>query len=212
VQDFTNSIRKPVRRLLKANETPSIQHFMNVFHGCTDCSNVEFQSFVFRIYEEYRNGGPAKKWSMLELLDKLDVEYHRILALGRWEKGKNPEILALTAQIISLQAQMQQQLALTAALGEAVELPSQTLHNMKNERASSLQILRHPVQLKSWNTTAKPGSFVLPVLLRREIGTPPTLPLNTSQKLRWMPQVALLLPLLPLRHLRLWLRTWPMLI
>jgi hypothetical protein len=99
---FTDFIRKPIRRLLKANQEPSIQHFMNVFHGCLNCSNDEFKAFIFRIYDEYRNGGTAQSWTMLELLDRLDVEYNRIFSLGRWESGKNAEILALTAQIASL--------------------------------------------------------------------------------------------------------------
>jgi hypothetical protein len=106
VTDFTNFIRKPIRRLLKANQEPSIQHFMNVFHGCLGCSNDEFKAFIFRIYDEYRNGGKAQSWTMLELLDRLDVEYNRIFSLGRWETGKNAEILALTAQIASLTQSM----------------------------------------------------------------------------------------------------------
>jgi hypothetical protein len=43
---------------------------------------------------------------MLELLDKLDGEYNRINNLGRWTKHENPQILALTATISTLQSQL----------------------------------------------------------------------------------------------------------
>jgi hypothetical protein len=103
VPNFTNAVRKPIRQLMKAREEPSLQHFINVFHGVIECPNEEFRTFAINKYTEYRNGGPAKYWSMLDLLDRLDSEYARINALGRWEKGKNAEILALTAQISTLQ-------------------------------------------------------------------------------------------------------------
>ena len=51
-------------------------------------------------------GGVAHLWYILELLDKLDLEYTRIYSLGRWERGKNPEILALAAQVSKLQSQL----------------------------------------------------------------------------------------------------------
>jgi hypothetical protein len=43
---------------------------------------------------------------MLQLLDKLDCKYKRIQILGRWERKKDPEILALTATISSLKAEL----------------------------------------------------------------------------------------------------------
>jgi len=45
---------------------------------------------------------------MLEPLEKLDEEYNRIVALGRWEKDKSQdsEIIALTAEISSLKTLM----------------------------------------------------------------------------------------------------------
>lgn len=44
---------------------------------------------------------------MFQLLDTLDQEYERLQALNRWEPrqpAKNPEILALTAELSSLKA------------------------------------------------------------------------------------------------------------
>jgi hypothetical protein len=43
---------------------------------------------------------------MLDLLDHLDFEYNRIHSRGRWETGKNAEIVALTAQPPSLTKSM----------------------------------------------------------------------------------------------------------
>jgi hypothetical protein len=39
VLQFTNSIRTPIRRLIKAKETPTFQHFLYVFHGAMDAPN-----------------------------------------------------------------------------------------------------------------------------------------------------------------------------
>jgi len=102
VLDFTNAVRAPLRRLLKANEQPGFQHFLHVYHGCMDARNEEFRAFVINLYADYRAGGPAKNFSMLELLDKLDNEYNRINNLGRWTKKQDPQILALTASLESL--------------------------------------------------------------------------------------------------------------
>jgi hypothetical protein len=106
VLDFTNAVRIPVRRLIKAKETPSFQHFLTVFHGCMEASNEEFRAFVIALYADYRAGGRTKALSMLELLDKLDGEYNRIYNLGRWTKRIDPQVLALTATISSLQSQL----------------------------------------------------------------------------------------------------------
>jgi hypothetical protein len=72
VLDFTNAVRIPIRRLIKAKETPSFQHFLTVFHGCMEASNEEF--IFIALYANYRAGGRTKALSMLELLDKLDGE------------------------------------------------------------------------------------------------------------------------------------------
>jgi hypothetical protein len=40
---------------------------------------------------------------MLELLDKLDVEYNHINNLGCWTKKEDPQILALLSSFESLQ-------------------------------------------------------------------------------------------------------------
>jgi hypothetical protein len=43
---------------------------------------------------------------MLELLDKIDGEYNRINNLGHWIKHEDPQVLALTATISTLQSQL----------------------------------------------------------------------------------------------------------
>jgi hypothetical protein len=106
ILSFTNYVRAPIRSLLKAREPPSRQHFISVFHSCLDIPNVEFQTFVTALYSDYRSDGPTKQLTMLQLLDKFDIEYKRLETLGRWEKKKDPEILALTATISNLQAQL----------------------------------------------------------------------------------------------------------
>jgi hypothetical protein len=106
ILNFTNAVRNPIRRLMKANETPSFQHFLSVFHGCMDAPNEESRAFVISLYTDYRNGGPTKHLTMLELLDKLDAEYNRINNLGRWIKKEDPHVLALTTTISNLQSQL----------------------------------------------------------------------------------------------------------
>ncbi len=90
VLDFTNAIRVPVCHLLKANETPSIQHYLWVFQGCMDAPNEEFRNDIFTLYADFHNNGTTKSLSMLQLLDKLDLEYNCINNLCRW---KNVAIL-----------------------------------------------------------------------------------------------------------------------
>ena len=104
VSAFTNAIRIPTRQLANCHEEPTFQHFLNVYHGIMDCPNEEFRLFANELYREYRNDGPVSTYSMLDLLDKLDAEYDRIVALGRWSKGKSQdtEIIALTAEISGL--------------------------------------------------------------------------------------------------------------
>lgn len=83
ILSFTNAIRTPVRRLLKAKEAPTFQHFLHVFHSALDAPNEEFRAFVNALYTDYRRNGPTKSLSMLELLDKFDIEYNRLQNLGR---------------------------------------------------------------------------------------------------------------------------------
>jgi len=104
VTEFTNAIRIPTRQLANCQEEPTFQHMLNVYHGIMDCPNEEFRLFANSLYREYRDDGPASKYGMLKLLDKLDAEYDRIKRLGRWTKGKSQdsEIIALTAEISGL--------------------------------------------------------------------------------------------------------------
>jgi hypothetical protein len=50
---FTNAVRAPIRHILKANEQPSFQHFLTIFHSCLDASNEEFFSYVMTLYSGY---------------------------------------------------------------------------------------------------------------------------------------------------------------
>jgi hypothetical protein len=106
ISNFTNYVRAPVRCLLKAKEKPSCQNFISVFHACMDAPNDEFKSYVTYLYTDYRNNGPTKSLTMLQLLDKLDIEYKPIHTLGRWERKQTSEILALTATISALQSEL----------------------------------------------------------------------------------------------------------
>jgi hypothetical protein len=122
ILNFTNYVRVPIRCLLKAKEQPSCQNFISVFHACMDAPNDEFKSYVTTLYTDYRNDGPTKSLSMLQLLDKLDIEYKRIHTLGRWEKQKDPELLALTATISALQAELSSVKTNYAMLSKATNL------------------------------------------------------------------------------------------
>lgn len=86
VLDFTNAVHNPIQCLFKAKETPSIQQFLWVFHGCMEAPNEEFHNFIFTLYAEYHNNVPAKSLPMLQLLYKLDTEYNQINNLGHWVK------------------------------------------------------------------------------------------------------------------------------
>jgi hypothetical protein len=103
---LTNYIRAPIRCLLKAKESPSCQNFISIFPSCMDAPNDEFRTYVTTLYTDYRNDGPTKSLTMLQLLDKLDSEYKRIHILRRWERKQDPEILALTATISSLKSEL----------------------------------------------------------------------------------------------------------
>jgi len=107
VSAFTNAIRIPTPKLANCHKQPTFQHMLNVYHGVMDCPNTEFSNYVHSLYREYRADGPASTWTMFQLLDTLDQEYERLQALNRWEPRqpvKNPEILALTAELSSLKA------------------------------------------------------------------------------------------------------------
>jgi len=106
ILNFTNAVRTPIHRLHKANENPSFQHFLYIFHGAMDAPNEEFRNFVINLYADYRKGGPMRSMSMLELLDQLDIEYTRINNLGQWVKKDDSRILALMATISTLQTQL----------------------------------------------------------------------------------------------------------
>jgi hypothetical protein len=101
---FTNFIRNPIRRLLKANETPTYQHYYDVFHSAMEAPNDEFRAFVIALYSDYRKDGPTSKLSLLDILDHFDVEYTRLHNLGHWIKKENPQMLALMPSFQNLQA------------------------------------------------------------------------------------------------------------
>jgi len=106
VINFTNAACTSIHRLHKANETPSFQHFLYVFHGAMDAPNEEFRTFVINLYADYRKGSPTSSMSMQELLNQLNMEYNRINDLGRWVKKDDSRVLALMATISTLQTQL----------------------------------------------------------------------------------------------------------
>jgi hypothetical protein len=67
VLQFTNFVRGPIRRLIKAKETPTFHYFLHVFHGTMDTPNAEFKAFVIRLYTDYRQGGPTNLTSLINL-------------------------------------------------------------------------------------------------------------------------------------------------
>jgi hypothetical protein len=71
-----------------------------------DAPNEEFRNYTFTLYADYRAGGSAKFLSMLQLLDKLDLEYTRIHNSGRWAPREDPQVLALTAALSTLQSKI----------------------------------------------------------------------------------------------------------
>jgi hypothetical protein len=46
VAAFTNAAWAPTGQLANANEQPTFQHVLNVYHGMMDCPNEEFRLFV----------------------------------------------------------------------------------------------------------------------------------------------------------------------
>jgi hypothetical protein len=63
---------------------------------------------------------------MLDLLDKLDTEYNRINNLGRWVRKEDPQILALTASLQTLQGQFSSLQGRYQALITSKDTPSPT--------------------------------------------------------------------------------------
>lgn len=106
ILQFTNYIRTPIQRLLKAKENPTFQHFLYVCHGAMDAPNEEFRAFIITLYTDYCKGGPTKNLSMLDLSDQLDTEYNRINNLGHWVRKENNQILALTASLQNMQSKL----------------------------------------------------------------------------------------------------------
>jgi len=62
---FTDAVHAPIQCLIKANESPSFQHFLTVIRACKEASNEEFRAFVMTLYSYYRAGGPTKIWRSL---------------------------------------------------------------------------------------------------------------------------------------------------
>jgi hypothetical protein len=163
VLSFTSAIQVPIRRLLKANQSPNFQHFLTVFHGCIDVSNEEFRAFIISLYSDYQAGGPTYSLSMLELLDKLDGECNRIKNLGRWTKRENPQILALTATISTIQTQ------LNSLKGQSSTLKSFTAKTKTPTPPESTKLQNHhqrnKASPKSSSTKDTLGNGVISVLM-----------------------------------------------
>lgn len=79
------------------------KHFLLVFHSAMEAPNEEVRAFVISLYSDFKNGGPTKHISMLDLLDKLDIEYNRLNNLNRWTKKEDTQMLALLSSFKSLQ-------------------------------------------------------------------------------------------------------------
>jgi hypothetical protein len=128
---FTNYVRHPIRRLLKANEQPTYQHFIDIFHCVMEAPNDEFKAFAIALYTDYRKDGPTSKMSMLELLDHFDVEYTRLDNLGRWTKKEDSTMLALLSSFQSLQSKF------AALQSEYVALQAQSQNSSKDNNNNS---------------------------------------------------------------------------
>jgi len=103
ILSFPNAIRTPVLWLIKAKEFPTFQPFLLVFHSAMEAPNEEFHAFKISLYSNYRNNWPTKTLPLLDLLDKLDLEYNRLQNLGRWIKKKDSQLLALMSSFETLQ-------------------------------------------------------------------------------------------------------------
>lgn len=151
VLNFTNAIRIPVRRLIKAKELPSIHHYISVFQGCMDAPNEEFRNFIFTLYADFRNNGPTKSLSMLQLLDKLDLEYNRINNLGRWIKREDPQVLALTANLQTLQSQFSTlQTQYSALMAKTSQPPPERLQKPPAHKPGDSEVIEFQGRTWKW--------------------------------------------------------------
>jgi hypothetical protein len=91
VLQFTNAIRAPIHRLIKAKETPSMHHYLYVLHGCMEAPNEEFRTFIYRKEAKFQKHVPQNLPSLLDVLVELDMENHRInnLTFGNLKKTPN---------------------------------------------------------------------------------------------------------------------------
>jgi hypothetical protein len=166
VLKFTNAVYTPIRTLLKAEEEPTFQHFLYVFHGAMDAPNEEFRAFIIHLYSDYRKGGPTKQLSMLDLLDKLDTEYNRINNLGRWTKEEDPHLLALTASLQTLQSQFSSLTTKYQALVAAKDKssipgspPRQKLTKPPTKKANEPEITKFEGRTWKWCNKCFGGSW-----------------------------------------------------
>jgi hypothetical protein len=100
---------------------------------------------------------------MFQLLDTLDQEYERLQALNRWEPrqpAKNPEILALTAELSSLKAYVTklQKAPVPNPNGNNIKKPTQPPKEGEKETTTLNGITWHYCQKcfggkGSWNKT-----------------------------------------------------------
>ena len=163
VSAFTNAVRIPTHKLVNCQKRPTFQHMLNVYHGVMDCPNQEFSNYVHSLYREYRSDGPAASWSMFQLLDTLDQEYECLQALNHWEPrqpAKNPEILALTAELSSLKAYVAklQKAPVPNPNGNNIKKPTQPPKEGEKETTTLNGITWHYCQKcfggkGSWNKT-----------------------------------------------------------
>ena len=140
---------------------------LNVYHGVMDCPNTKFSNYVHNLYREYRSDGPATSWSMFQLLDTLDQEYERLQALNRWElrqPAKNPEILALTAELSSLKAYVAKLQKANPESGSTPKKPTQPPRKVRNKLLLSTESF---------------GTIARNVSVARALGIKHTRPLST---------------------------------
>jgi hypothetical protein len=202
ILNFTNAIRNPIRRLLKAKENPSFQHFLYVFHGAMDAPNEEFRAFVMTLYTDYRKGGPTQRISMLDLLDQLDLEYNRINNLGQWIKKEDTQILALTASFQDLQtkfANLQGRYSSLQALVASKDTSASDVKPPPIQKNSTSLHQRKKVNPRLLNLKEERGNGTISA--SAAVGTALTLLMNINQVKVETKIVVLLLPLMLLLQL-----------
>jgi hypothetical protein len=104
---------------------------------------------------------------MFQLLDTLDQEYERLQALNRWElrqPAKNPEILALTAELSSLKAYVAKLQKANPESGSTPKKPTQPPRKVRNKLLLSTESL---------------GIIARNVSVARALGIKHTRPLST---------------------------------